>query len=359
MTLEDTSSILSAANTAFVDEDYQEALSLYARAIETSPSTPDLYLKRAACYHQLEQFREAVEDAKAAAMLAGGDPKVVGKAHIRRGMGLLELGNAQEALDAFLEARRVTGDADGVKRWIEKCEKLGAVVPKPVSTSAPAPSSNVASTSTPASIPQPASFLPPSKIRHEWFQNENFVTLTVFVKNAKSEDVNLVLVERALSLSVKLPSGGDYSLELDPLAHEIVPSESKHSILSTKIEIKLKKKDLGVRWGTLEGEEIGPVTTVAGANAQDRPAYPSSAKKKHDWDAVAKSLEQEKPEGEQALNALFQQIYRDSSEEVRRAMMKSYIESNGTCLSTNWEEVGKKTVETTPPEGMIAKKYEV
>jgi suppressor of G2 allele of SKP1 len=37
-------------------------------------------------------------------------------------------------------------------------------------------------------------------------------------------------------------------------------------------------------------------------------------------------------------------------------MMKSFVESNGTCLSTNWNEVSQGKVETKPPEGMIAKK---
>jgi len=38
-------------------------------------------------------------------------------------------------------------------------------------------------------------------------------------------------------------------------------------------------------------------------------------------------------------------------------MMKSYSESGGTVLSTDWNQVGKKTVEPEPPEGMVAKKY--
>jgi suppressor of G2 allele of SKP1 len=38
-------------------------------------------------------------------------------------------------------------------------------------------------------------------------------------------------------------------------------------------------------------------------------------------------------------------------------MIKSYQESNGTALSTNWSEVGKKRVEISPPEGMVAKKW--
>ena len=32
------------------------------------------------------------------------------------------------------------------------------------------------------------------------------------------------------------------------------------------------------------------------------------------------------------------------NEDVKRAMMKSYVESNGTVLSTNWDEVKQKTV---------------
>jgi len=37
--------------------------------------------------------------------------------------------------------------------------------------------------------------------------------------------------------------------------------------------------------------------------------------------------------------------------------MKSFSESGGTCLSTNWDEIGKKRTEITPPEGMEARRY--
>ena len=33
-------------------------------------------------------------------------------------------------------------------------------------------------------------------------------------------------------------------------------------------------------------------------------------------------------------------------------------ESGGTVLSTNWKEIGAKKVECSPPDSMIAKKYE-
>ena len=45
------------------------------------------------------------------------------------------------------------------------------------------------------------------------------------------------------------------------------------------------------------------------------------------------------------MNALFQKIYSNASEETRRAMIKSYQTSGGTVLSTNWDEVKEKDYE--------------
>jgi suppressor of G2 allele of SKP1 len=84
------------------------------------------------------------------------------------------------------------------------------------------------------------------------------------------------------------------------------------------------------------------------------PPY-ASKRKVQDWDkyvADQKDLDDDDP-----LNKVFKDIYGKGSEEQRRAMMKSYVESGGTVLSTNWEDVGKKTVEVSPPDGMIAKSW--
>jgi hypothetical protein len=34
-------------------------------------------------------------------------------------------------------------------------------------------------------------------------------------------------------------------------------------------------------------------------------------------------------------------------------MMKSFVESGGTTLSTNWDEVKKASVDVKPPEGYV------
>ena len=175
-----------------------------------------------------------------------------------------------------------------------------------------------------------------------------------------------------------MPSGAEYSLEFD-LAQEIDPEGSIFNILSTKVEIKLKKAIVGLKWATLESEAVKPAE-------EKSPHYPSSSKKPRDWDKLEKNVqkeeEDEKEEGDAALNKLFRQIYANGSDEQKRAMSKSFVscdlcysfllspayfnslfsfckvESGGTKLSTNWSDVGKETQKIQPPAGMEAKKYE-
>lgn len=60
--------------------------------------------------------------------------------------------------------------------------------------------------------------------------------------------------------------------------------------------------------------------------------YPSSSHYTRNWDKLVGDIKEEekseKLEGDAALNKLFQQIYSDGSDEVKRAMNKSFV-SNG------------------------------
>ena len=58
-----------------------------------------------------------------------------------------------------------------------------------------------------------------------------------------------------------------------------------------------------------------------------------------DWGAIEKALKEEgdeKKEGEAALNEMFQKIYADASDDVKRAMNKSFQESGGTVSHRYW-----------------------
>ncbi|XP_023682279.1 protein SGT1 homolog isoform X2 [Paramormyrops kingsleyae] len=126
------------------------------------------------------------------------------------------------------------------------------------------------------------------------------------------------------------------------LSHPVVPQESTFKILSTKIEIMMKKSE-AIRWETLEME---------GAQVNMKPftpnQYPSSSLYSRNWDKLVRDIKDEekneKLEGDTALSDLFQQIYSDGLDDVRHATNKSFMESGGTILSTNWKYVGKRKV---------------
>lgn len=93
--------------------------------------------------------------------------------------------------------------------------------------------------------------------------------------------------------------------------------------------------------------------------------YPSSSKKKTDWDKLEHELEKEekdeKLDGDAGLQKFFKQIYSNGTEEQRRAMIKSFQTSGGTVLSTNWSDVASKDYEgkdrPDAPNGMEFRKY--
>lgn len=79
------------------------------------------------------------------------------------------------------------------------------------------------------------------------------------------------------------------------------------------------------------------------------PSAPSASKPaRKNWDAVVDAeLEEDDNSkdpnagGDAALQKLFSGIYANADEDTKRAMIKSFTESGGTTLSTDWSQIGK------------------
>ncbi|EDS31030.1 chaperone binding protein [Culex quinquefasciatus] len=180
-------------------------------------------------------------------------------------------------------------------------------------------------------------------IKREYYQTDTAVTVTVLLKNATEKNYAVAFAPD----KVELTADGIEPIVLNLWA-AINVERSTHKAYPSKVEIKLAKLE-GHRWEDLEKK----VTEVA---------KPPPKKTHHDWDKISKDIEkaeaEEKPEGEAAVQDLFRKIYADANEDTKKAMMKSFYESGGTVLSTNWQEVGAKPVEVKPPDGCEFKKWD-
>ena len=157
--------------------------------------------------------------------------------------------------------------------------------------------------------------------------------------------------------------GGALALAVD-VGEDVDGEDVRVRCGKKKIEVKLKRRRLsGKKEKTMKSENHHVEKNASLVDEK------SSAQKKTDFekekakDAGFKSddkwarleyvaemeEEVETVDGDDGLNKMFQDLYRDADDDQRRAMMKSFVESNGTVLSTDWAEVGEKFVEPQAP----------
>jgi suppressor of G2 allele of SKP1 len=125
------------------------------------------------------------------------------------------------------------------------------------------------------------------------------------------------------------------------------------------------------RFASLSIQNSNLFTFISALSASTFTPTPEPAagtrKPKKNWEGITSSIlnnEQEKTVdqdpnvgGDSTLNSFFQKIFGDADDETKKAMMKSYQESGGTTLSTNWDEVKKGKVEVKPPAGSEWKQW--
>ncbi|AGO10130.1 AaceriAAR138Cp [[Ashbya] aceris (nom. inval.)] len=204
----------------------------------------------------------------------------------------------------------------------------------------------------------------PVKSRMEWYQTTQKVTISLFVsKLPSSRDEVTVLVENGKDLTISYPIA-DGSSEFQyalTLAHPVDPNGYSVVVLTKKVEVVLQKND-SIHWKTLEdvGQSDIQSFTASDPSASDPPStssnlqYPSSSRKRINWDALELD---EAEEEHQSADAFFQSLYANADPDTKRAMMKSFLESGGTALNTNWSEVSKGRIEPSLPDGVEMKEF--
>jgi suppressor of G2 allele of SKP1 len=404
---------------ALATSDFPAAVAHYTEAISSNSQAVDYYIKRSTAYTRLSppDHVAAFKDAEIALVLATKRAKreFITQAQLRRGIALFGLQRWADAKQCFAWVKKRDEKEKTVNIWEMKVDgklkalpeadparepaikeipdveipKEGAKKPESTAASAENGSQTGASSGAPEAAAEPKTEgvqTPASKIRHEWYQTHDTVVVTLFAKGVPKDKATIDVQKRSLTISFPLPTGSDFEFTLDPLFAEIDESASTAKIMSTKVEFSLKKVTPGQKWSSIEGTE-----TVANGSRESKgdpeikravldnpssgPSYPTSSKSgPKNWDKVASDLTK-KPKKDQAdgegegddglgddfegdpVNGFFQQLFKGADPDTRRAMMKSYQESNGTALSTNWAEVSKGKVETSPPDGMEAKKW--
>ena len=362
----------------FDDEEYESAIVTLTHCLDTEDpkSRAKILEKRASAHLQLANYEAAAEDASASLLLSPNSQN----GWLSKGEAMFHLDEYETAKVSFEKGFAVKGDtgkkASLFQKWINKClaeledddsedelregEDTGeAKETTPAPTTTPSPPTP---TPTPTTVTAP---LP--KFRHDWYQTSDTVVLTVMAKKQDPTNVTVDITENNLMIEIKLEdgSGSSFVLDLD-LFDAIDPAQSNHRLSPFKLEVKLRKKE-AYKWGTLEATDAAlasRIPTSSDSTATSSTSVQSAYSGKKDWNAIEQQMTKdeadEKPEGEEALNALFRQIYGNANPETRRAMNKSFQTSGGTVLSTNWGEVGDTDYEKDrqAPEGMEWKNWD-
>lgn len=348
-------------------KDFLTAISKYSDALKESPEAFMAFIKRAQVYTKLSDYDSAKADISKAFTIAEKRGKMSDKATCHFRLGLVNY--AEKDIEASLinlrKAKELKCPEAALDIWIAKAERdakkyasvSGNVTSKTQNTENKSSEnlsvSQDAQTTISSSIETLNKQAPlKAKIRDEWYQSKDYVTVTIFAKDVAKDSVQIEFHTRSLSVNFPTSEASEYSYTLESLYGEIDPENSSYVVGSKKIEITLRKK-YEDKWAALEGD--GPVNvsvaSAGGSSSGGGLSYPTSSKKKIDWSSF--SVKDEEDEN----GDFFAKLYKDVDEDTRRAMMKSYVESNGTVLTTNWAEAKEKTFETSPPEGMEAKKW--
>ncbi|KAL8189833.1 UNVERIFIED_CONTAM: Suppressor of G2 allele of SKP1 [Gekko kuhli] len=196
-----------------IGQDPAAAVQKLTVALEEQPDNSGYYCQRAYAHILLQNYHDAVTDAKNSLAL---DPRNA-TAFLRQGIGEYHVENYRAAMKSFSEGQKLDNMDEMFAVWIKRCrEALDRKSQAEVDPQVLQHSSR------------------PPRFKHDWYQTESHVIVTIMIKNAKKDDVNVQFSEKELGALVRVSPEEDYRLQLH-LLHPIVPEQSTFKVLSTKV----------------------------------------------------------------------------------------------------------------------------
>lgn len=214
---------------ALEKREYETAVKYYSDALKSSNS-PLWLMQRSTAYQRQGKHELALADAEDAVhqAISRGRREHMAAAQMRRAIALFSLGRFGDARLCFTWVRKLNEKEKGLGMWqakvVQEYEKLdenaagrkttiketpdkmervmsaesqsGAVTSGGTIKPAAATPSNASTTAATSAAVQ----TPKEKIRHEWFQSSNKVTITIFAKNVPKDQADIQFTENSVSI---------------------------------------------------------------------------------------------------------------------------------------------------------------
>lgn len=367
---------LTAGDALLIEDEYDDAIACYTTGISSLPNDDDdrdddarvrflLLSHRCSAYLKLSKFTLAYHDGRAAAA---------------DGTRMSDRPKLTAALRRKCDEARARGGGGGATTASSAADvsrlHLHEVATTTKDEVSPLVETIVTHPATQAPPPPPKRNQRPTAPKYQYYQSDAVMTISVLEPHLDASRLSVDFSLDKLTVIVTTQEGQPFTLICGTLFDTVVVDKCRIKYGADKTLLKLKKTT-PMNWHELFGagnrdkeetDDTTTTTTPTPATTHDTTSKPTATASPYasstDWNAVERDLKQaeaqEKPEGEEALNKLFQDIYGKSSDDTRRAMVKSFQTSGGTVLSTNWSDVKDKDYEKdrVAPKGMEWKSWE-